>query len=151
MKLIIRSLFAISVVLSLYSCATGNSKKVTTKNREVSEVTNNAAIKVFYFHTNFRCETCNAVEQFTLDNLKLLYPAEFRDGKIEYQVINIEDTTHKDLVEKYEVWGQTLLFTKGDKVVDKTTDAFMHVTTNPDKWKSIVKETVDKLLRKSNS
>ena len=49
-------------------------------------------------------------------------------------------------MKKYEVWGQTLLFIKGKKVINKTNEAFMYVTTDPEKWMTTVKETVDSLL-----
>jgi len=98
---------------------------------------------VYYFHTNIRCETCVAVDEHTHDYLKIYFPKEIKTGKIVFETINIEEKGHEDLVKKYEIWGQTLLFIKGDTVIDRTNDAFYNVTTDPEKWKTMVKTQVE--------
>ena len=146
MKNLINILFFLSLVVTTSSCSTGNeNKKVSTKKSVASEV-KTGEVKVYYFHTDYRCKTCRTVERSTGEDLKLLYAEAFKDGTMTYQAINIGDTEHQDLVKKYRIAGQTLLFTRDDKVIDKTAEAFMNATTKPDKWKSIVKDTVEELL-----
>ncbi len=146
MKNLINILFFLSLVVTISSCSTGNENKQATTKKSVASVAKTGEVKVYYFHTNYRCNTCRTVERSTGEDLKLLYAEAFKDGTMTYQAINIGDTEHQDLVKKYRIAGQTLLFTRDDKVIDKTAEAFMNATTKPDKWKSIVKDTVEELL-----
>jgi hypothetical protein len=45
------------------------------------------------------------------------------------------------------VSGQTLLLVKGSKQVNLTNEAFLYAVTNPEKYKAIIKEKVDELLK----
>ncbi len=139
--------FLLIIVFTLFSCNNSNHSKHNAPNKEsISESNNTGKIKVYYFHTNYRCNTCSAVENSTGEYLKLLFPEVMKNQLLTYKVINIEEIENQGLVKKYQVAGQKLLFIRDNKVIDKTSDAFMNATTNPDMWKSIVKQTVEELL-----
>ena len=147
MKYLKNVAFMLVFVAALLSCSTPNSNKQSTITKETnSDDISGGQINVYYFHTNYRCNTCRTVEHLTKENLKSLYPEAFKNGMVAYHVINIKNEEFQDLVKRYEIAGQTLLFVCNDKAIDKTTEAFMNATTNPDKWKSIVKKTVEELL-----
>ena len=99
------------------------------------------AIKAYYFHATQRCATCQAVEAVTTEALK-----EYYNGKILFQSINREKDKENPLLQKYKVSGTSLLFIKGDEVVNLTNDAFMNALTKPDKLKAKIKATVDGML-----
>ena len=147
MKNIFNTLVILMVSLYIISCG-GNQQNTASKNTLLNP-SKDQTIYVYYFHTNIRCETCVAVDEHTGNYLKTLFPEEIKNKQIIFQSINIEEKGHEELVKKYEVWGQTLLFIKGDTVVDRTNDAFLNVSTNPDKWKAMVKEQVEELLNKN--
>ena len=103
-----------------------------------------ASIKVeaYYFHMSTRCVTCKAVESEAKKNLESLY-----GEKVKFQAINIEDDANKAIVEKLNISGQTLLIVKGDNKINLTNEGFMYAVNNPDKFKSIIREKVDGLLK----
>ncbi len=119
----------------------------TSENTAAKNTTDTSTIYVYYFHGSIRCHTCVSVDEDTHKYLKEFYPEMFDSGKMVFQSLNADENERPDLIKKYKIWGQTLLFIKGDKVVDMTEDAFMYVTTDPDKWKNIVKENMDKLIK----
>ena len=156
MKIIYSVLIIFSIAFLMLSCAgsneTGKAKDKmaiasTPENTAVKNTTDTSTIYVYYFHGSIRCHTCISVDEDTHKYLKEFYPEMFDSGKMVFQSLNADEDERPDLIKKYKIWGQTLLFIKGDKVVDMTEDAFLYVTTDPDKWKNIVKENMDKLIK----
>ncbi len=98
-------------------------------------------VQVYYFHATRRCATCEAVESVTKEALK-----EYYSDKVKFESINREEEKDNPLVDKYKISGQTLLILNGDKKVDLTNDAFLNARTNPDKFKSKLKSTIDSMM-----
>ncbi len=97
-------------------------------------------VKVYYFHSTHRCETCMAVEEVTKEALK-----QYFGDKVAFKSINSEEDKDNPLIKKLQVSGQTLLVLKGNKTEDLTNFAFMNARTNPDKLKAKIKETIEKM------
>ncbi len=95
----------------------------------------------YYFHSNYRCETCLAVEHVAQKSLTELYGA-----KVPYIILNSDDKKNEALVKRFKIVGPALLVVKGDKVIDLTTDAFLNAESKPDKLKEKLKKTIDPLL-----
>ncbi len=98
-------------------------------------------IQAYYFHNAARCSTCKTVESEAKADLNELY-----GNKITFQSLNLEEKSTKLIAKKLGVSGQTLLVVKGDKKVNLTNDGFLYAVTNPEKFKSIIKEKVDPLI-----
>jgi len=134
MKKFILISFTLIVMSSLFSIAQTSNKATQSS---VSE-----KVEAYYFHMSTRCVTCKAVEAEAKKNLETLY-----DGKVSFRAINLEDDANKDIVEKLKISGQTLLLVKGDNKINLTNEGFMYAVNNPEKFKSIIKEKVDGLLK----
>ncbi len=156
MKTFYNSTILILINFLMISCAGSNDTGTTEdkiaiasthENTSVNNTRDTSTIYVYYFHGSIRCHTCVSVDEDTHKYLKQFYPEMFDNGKMAFQSLNADEDERLDLIKKYKIWGQTLLFIKGNKVVDMTEDAFMYVTTDPDKWKNIVKENMDKLIK----
>ncbi len=130
---------AISVSAQCCNGATtdnSTSTKVTcAENKKSSEV------KAYYFHATRRCATCEAVEAVSKEAIK-----EYYGDKVTFESINREEEKDNPLLKKYKISGTKLLIINGDKKVDLTNDAFLNARTNPDKFKSKLKSTIDSML-----
>ena len=148
MRKILSISFLLLALIILVSC--GNSKNSNSgKERSVivgKDTVSANAIRVYYFHGSIRCHTCVSVDEDTHQYLKELFPMQMERGEIVFRSINVDDNERPDLVKKYQIYGQTMLFVKGDKVVNLTDKAFQYVTTNPVKWRQIVKENIFNLI-----
>lgn len=144
-------IFGISIFIVLFLVNSCNSQETNKKTKENSISKNNAIsnniIHVYYFHGSIRCETCVAVDENTHQYLQELFPKQMNSGKIIFQSINIDKKEMPNLIKKYEIYGQTLLFIKGNKVINKTDAAFQYVTTNPTKWHRIIKDVISDLIK----
>lgn len=107
-------------------------------------------LTVYYFHNTHRCATCNAIEAKTRETLDTYFTDKLNEGTIKLVVLNAEDTENKAIVEKYEVWGSSLMLVKvqDDKeLVENLTDfAFANARNNPDKFIKELKSDIEKML-----
>jgi hypothetical protein len=131
-----KNIFLLSFVLSiLLSSLSSNAQ--TNKQAKTSS----AKVEAYYFHYTARCVTCKTVESEAKADLESLY-----GGKVIFQAVNLDEESSKLLADKLQVSGQTLLIVKGDTKINITNEAFMYARSNPDKFKSIIKDKVDPLL-----
>ena len=128
------------VAVSALCCNSVNADNSANLERELNKNQKTSETVAYYFHGTSRCVTCEAVETVTRDALKELY-----GDKVAFVVINREEEKDNPLVVKHQISGQTLLIINGDKKVDLTTDAFLNARTNPDKFKSKLKATIDSM------
>ena len=98
-------------------------------------------VEAYYFHNTVRCVTCKSVEAEAKADLESLY-----GQQVSFKALNLEEDATKAIAEKLQVSGQTLLIVKGNQKINLTNEGFMYARTNPAKFKSIIKEKVDKLL-----
>jgi hypothetical protein len=134
MKNIITFSFILATIFASFSCNAQTNKMETKTN--VS-----AKVEAYYFHFSARCVTCKTVEAEAKADIESLY-----GGKVSFQAINLDDESSKALAEKLQISGQTLLIVKGDTKINITNEGFMYARSNPEKFKSIIKEKIDKLL-----
>jgi hypothetical protein len=109
-----------------------------------------ADLTVYYFHNTRRCATCNAIEAKTIETLDTYFKDQMESGAIQMVTLNAEKEENKEICEKYEIWGSTLMLvkTRGEKEdVENVTDfAFANARTNPEKFISGLKTDIEKLL-----
>jgi len=129
-------LFGFTVMLMSGLFCNGQTAKKETKSAA------SAKVEAYYFHMSTRCVTCKAVEAEAKKNLEALY-----GDKVTFQAVDIEDDASKAIVEKLKISGPTLLLVKGDTKINLTNEGFMYAMNNPEKFKSIIKEKVDGLLK----
>ena len=136
----IRFLLAIAMFIQVGACNAQSSKK---DNKSSSS----DKIEAYYFHFTSRCVTCRTVEAQAKEDIETLYPDMMKQGKISFQSINLDDASSKATAEKLQVYGQTLLLVKGSQKINITNEGFMYARSNPEKFKSIIKEKVDGLIK----
>jgi len=113
-----------------------------SQNKSAEKATATEKVEAYYFHNAIRCETCRTVEAEAKAALKELY-----GSKVTFQALNLENKESKSIAKKLEISGQTLLVVKGDQKINLTNEGFLYAVTNPEKFKSIIKEKVDPLVQ----
>lgn len=126
--------FTVLIIMSSFSCNAQTNQKAAKSDASTT-------IEAYYFHFTGRCVTCKTVEAEAKASLESLY-----GEKVRFQSINLDDALGKAKAEKLKVSGQTLLVVKGETRINLTNEGFMYARSNPEKFKSIIKEKVDPLL-----
>ena len=104
-------------------------------------------IEAYYFHFTARCMTCRTVENRAKENLQELYPEMWKKGTLTFTSANLNEKEGEALAKKLGVSGQTLMLTKGSKQINITNEGFLYAVTNPEKYKAVIKQKVDELLK----
>ncbi|MDC9723906.1 MAG: nitrophenyl compound nitroreductase subunit ArsF family protein [Urechidicola sp.] len=98
----IKFITVLAISLTLTSC---NSQ---TKNKDNSLDQSISKIEVLDFHSTHRCITCNAIEANTKYTLETYFAKELKEGKITFQVINVDEKENEKIAEKFEASGTSL-------------------------------------------
>ncbi len=139
-----KNLFIAGFVLLMFSGASCNAQ--TEKKMTVSSTSGND-VEVYYFHRTARCVTCRTVEAEARKNIEMLYADQVKTGKISFTALNLEEANGKAVGDKLGVNSQTLLIVKGDQKINITNEGFLYAVSKPDKFKEIIKEKVDPLMK----
>jgi hypothetical protein len=123
------------------SCLAQTEKKQTVSGNSGNNV------EVYYFHMTARCVTCKTIEAEAKKNVEMLYSNEVKAGKIKFTALNVQESPGKDVGAKLGVNSQTLLVVKGDQKINITNEGFLYAVSKPDKFKEIIKEKIDPLLK----
>jgi len=138
-KLIFTALIAL--LFTTISCSSRTEKK------EQVAVNSGNDVEVYYFHMTVRCVTCKTIEAEARKNVEMLYPEQFKSGKITFTSLNIEEPAGQITGERLGVNSQALLIVKGDQKFNITNEGFLYAVSKPDKFRDIIKEKVDQLIK----
>ena len=125
----------------------GASCNAQTEKKQTVSATSGNDVEVYYFHRTLRCVTCKTVEAEARKDVEMLYPEQVKTGKISFTALNLEEATGKTVGDKLGINSQTLLIVKGDKKINITNEGFLYAVSKPDKFKEIIKEKVDPLMK----
>jgi hypothetical protein len=135
----LRFIIALVIFLPAFSCNAQNSQ-------EVAVINQSDKVEAYYFHFNARCVTCQTVEDQAKLNIETLYPELVKAGKVSFIAVNIEEKEGQSIADRLGVNGQALLIVKGGQKINITNEGFLYAVSQPEKFKSIIKEKVDGLM-----
>jgi len=132
----------IALLFTTISCSSHTEKK------EQVAVNSGNDVEVYYFHMTVRCVTCRTIEAEARKNVEMLYPEQFKSGKITFTSLNIEEPAGQITGERLGVNSQALLIVKGDEMFNITNEGFLYAVSQPQKFAGIMKSKIDTLLIK---
>ena len=110
-----------------------------------------ARVEVLYFHPNDRCPIDQAIEENSLKTVHTYFLTELKNGKLKFQVLNTDEPANAKVVSGFDINAQALYLVKHDKGKELKTDltkfAFDYAKSNPGKFKSGLKEEIEKALK----
>ena len=98
---------------------------------------------VYYFRTNFICETCEAIEDIVQDELSTKYADELKSEKLVFKQLNLDDQATADFAQQFDVVFKSLLIMKPDTVINLTNEAFLYALPNPAKLRELLDESLE--------
>lgn len=85
-------------------------------------------IQVVYFHTNFRCQTCTAIEVQSGRAVEQAFARELESGRLTWATCNLDKAGNEHFEKDFELTSASLVLTDGRgpqgrwKVLEKTWD-----------------------------
>jgi hypothetical protein len=83
-------------------------------------------VQAYYFHTNFRCMTCNSIEEQARRAILEDFAAQVEAGTVAWTPVNIDKAEHAHFAEAFELTSASLVLSDGRgpegrwKLLDKT-------------------------------
>ncbi len=75
-------------------------------------------LTVYYFHTNYRCKTCNKFESLTKEVVEQDFKESADDRNIEFKLVNIENDSNKHYIDQYQIVTKTLILSLEGKELE---------------------------------
>ncbi|MGD9201753.1 MAG: nitrophenyl compound nitroreductase subunit ArsF family protein [Chitinispirillia bacterium] len=148
-------LFLILLIFLLtYGC--GPAEKTETKTSEKKNVKLNKVhtadkLVVYYFHTEYRCWSCNQFEKLTQEVLEESFRDEVEKRKIEFRPINVETDRNKHFIEDYKLITKSIILSlqKENRQLNwKNMDKIWTLVRDTEKFKGYIKEGIAYYLDK---
>ena len=106
----VRSFPLLAVVLAgiafSLSCAADDDPQTRTA---VAPQALDVEVVAYYFHGNFRCKTCRAIEAYSEEAIRSGFVDELASGRLAWRVVNVEQPENKHFVEDFELITRSLV------------------------------------------
>jgi hypothetical protein len=66
-------------------------------------------VVAYYFHGNFRCQTCRKIEAFSGEAVRSGFPEDLKAGRLEWRVINVEEPGNEHFIQDYQLFSKSLV------------------------------------------
>ena len=107
-------------------------------------------VEVYYFHPTERCPIDQSIEDNTRRLMQSSFAKEIKDGTIKFQIINTDDKSQAKTVARFDINAQALFVVKlsdgKENKNDLTHFAFSNGLSNPSRFKSGLKDEIEKAL-----
>jgi hypothetical protein len=117
---------------------------------QVKSPTTQPKVEVYYFHPEDRCPIDQSIEENTRKLMQTSFAKEIKAGTIKFQIINTDDKSQAKTAARFEINAQALYvvkLTNGQEIKnDMTHFAFSYGLSNPAKFKSGLKDEIEKAL-----
>ena len=137
-----KTLFTLSILFFVTGIANGFS--------QVKSTTLQPRVEVYYFHPTERCPIDQSIEDNTRRLMQSSFSKEVKDGTIKFQIINTDDKSQAKTVARFDINAQALFVVKlsngKENKNDMTHFAFSNGLNNPAKFKSGLKDEIEKAL-----
>ena len=118
---------------------------------QVKTATSKPKVEVYYFHPTERCPIDQSIEDNARKLMQGSFAREIKDGTIKFQVINTDDKSQAKTVARFDINAQALyvvtLSNGKENKNDLTHFAFSTGLSNPARFKSGLKDEIEKSLR----
>ena len=125
-----------------------NSSKITeTVKDTLTKYISSQKINVYYFHTSYRCHSCNMIEGLTKEAVTEKFSQELQKGNITFTPINVETGINKHFIEKYKLISKSIIVSKvlDNKETEwKNLDQIWFLLREQDKFKKYVIDEIKK-------
>ena len=108
-----------------------------------------ARVMVYYFHGNYRCETCNTIERLTHETVTERFGEEVGTGLVDVRSVNIDKPGNRHFADRYEIdleMPRTVIVARFDESGERVDwEPLMRVWdlyNKPEKFKGYIEEAV---------
>jgi len=108
------------------------------------------SLVVTYFHTTFRCSTCEKIEELSALAVNINFEEELKTGKVVWQVINVDEPENKHYNEDYQMYTKHLIVSEmkdGKEMRWKDLKKIWTLVRDEEKFEAYVKDEISNWLK----
>lgn len=127
-----------------------DSTAAVTQPANISTVSEQKKLVVYYFHTTFRCHSCNMIEKLTKEAIESGFSKEIKNGRIEMKHINIEEKGNEHFVTDYKLYTKSVIVSDvkdGKEASWKNLDKVWTLLGDQNKFKEYIQTEVKSSLK----
>lgn len=150
-KCIFMALSLIFLVGTIFAMG-GFIKQNTSAYADVAMVAKGNRVIAYYFHGNFRCSTCHAMEQYSKEAIETKFKDALSSGKLEFKVVNIEERGNEHFAQDYQLYTKSLILSlvkNGKEVKSKNLAKIWEYVRNKQRFLEYVSEEVNNFLKEA--
>lgn len=147
------NLLFIIILLTLTSCSGEEQQSKsdeTNSNKNVTTTAKGDKVIVYYFHTAYRCKTCNSFEIITKNILNQYYSNQQKNGGIIFKVINVDDKENEHFVSDYSLVTKSLVLSFQENKTEKewkNLDKIWMLIRNETEFKDYVRKNIEEYVK----
>jgi hypothetical protein len=69
---------------------------------------------VYYFHTTFRCRTCNLMESLTKEAVEEDFSQQMESGRVVFKAVNVDEKQNRHFVKRYKLHTKSVIVSTSD-------------------------------------
>lgn len=89
-----------------------NNTAPAADNASIQKRSEATGVIAYYFHGNFRCATCRAIEQLSRESIEKNFKSQLKSGKLTFLVINIDEPGNEHFIQDYQLVTRSLVITR---------------------------------------
>lgn len=129
--------FLLKSVILLVVFLNGCSQKPSDENSYIPKT----SVEVIFFHTNYRCTTCEAIKSESKKIIEQEY-----GNKVRFLTYDLYERKTRKIAKSLGVHSQMLLIISSQNKIEITVDGFLYAHSNPEKYKQVLVEKINSLL-----
>jgi hypothetical protein len=106
-------------------------------------------IVAFYFHGNFRCDSCKKIEQYSREAIEKYFSEQLKIGELVWQVVNTDLPANQHFMKDYQLYTSSLVIAefKGSTQLQwKNLAGVWHELDDQEAFYDYVKTEIQKFL-----
>lgn len=109
-------------------------------------------VTAYYFHGNFRCNTCHTMEQYSKEAIQRNFKDALSSGKLEFKAVNVEKRGNEHFVQDYQLYSKSLMLSlvkDGKELKSKNLTKIWEYVGNKQRFFDYVSEEVKNFLKEA--
>jgi hypothetical protein len=95
------------IFLLIFFCSANNAP--AADNASAQKKQDATGIIAYYFHGNFRCATCRAIEQLSREAIEKNFKEQLKSGALTFLIINIDEPENEHFIQDYQLMTRSLV------------------------------------------
>lgn len=103
------------------------------------------SVVAYYFHGNYRCRTCSAMQEYAREALQQAYADALAEGRLEWRPVNTDEPENAHFIQDYQLATRSLViaqFEGDDQVAYKNLERIWELVSDKEAFlKYVIEET----------